>query len=130
MARCIAPIRAGWLRGVAPLGLVALALAMPLAGPAAARATLKATRTADDLPIPPTPSRAPSSAAPGCSKDEQAAKAARLIALLQDLIQRDPARAKQLLNSFQTTVQRAEQHQIDPGQACRAYDGLISQAGG
>jgi cell division septation protein DedD len=121
MARILAPHRSGWRAGVAALGLAALAAATP----AAAHPALRATRTADDLPVPPTPAPPP-----GCSKDEQAAKAARLVVLLQSLIQSDPTRARQLLNLFQTTVQRAEQHQIDPGQACRAYDGLIAQAGG
>ena len=52
------------------------------------------------------------------------------MSLLEGLIQRDPERARSLVNELQATVQRTEQHQLDLDGECRAYDALIARATG
>jgi hypothetical protein len=119
----------------AALGLAAMLTALaPGAGWARTGvAAPRTTRAADDIPLPPDPPRAPAAAPQpggGCTKEQAGAKAAQLLALLESLIQRDPQRARGLLDEFDAAVKRYEQHQADLGEECRAYDALIARAAG
>ncbi len=73
------------------------------------------------LPRPPL-------APPGCTERDAGAKAERLAALLQTLINTDPTRARPLLDKFQATIDRYQQHQADRPATCDAFDALITRA--
>ena len=123
----------------------ALLVVVALCGSAEARARHRAHSTdiAEELPLPPDPPSAPSTApspapalpapegpAPACTKEQAGAKAERLVGLLQELIVRDPDRARLLLDAFQQAVQHFTQQGEDLAEECRSFDALIARAAG
>ncbi len=95
----------------------------PAAPPGAA-----APPAANPAPNPGTESAPVTNGSGGCSRQDAAAKAERLLNLLRFLIARDPNRAQGLLDEFQGAVQHSQDGSTNLAATCREYDALIARA--